>query len=62
MNTADCENEMIKHLDGTHETIEYTTETMVKLYHNENCQSYPLHWHTGIEIIYPLINSYDAVI
>lgn len=53
---------MIKYLDGTHETIKYTTDTLVKVYHNASCRSYPLHWHTGIEIILVQENVYDAVI
>ena len=53
---------MIECLNGTHETIKYTTNTLVKLYHNTGTLSYPLHWHTGIEIILVKENIYDAVI
>lgn len=49
---------MIEHLNGTHETISYKTGNGIKLYNNANTSSYPLHWHTGIEIIYPTLNTY----
>lgn len=53
---------MIERLEGTRETILYKTENGIRLYHNAFQNDYPLHWHTGIEIIMPYKASYSATI
>ncbi len=32
-----------------------------RIYKNTSCEDYPLHWHTGVEIVLPLENSYQVV-
>lgn len=53
---------MIEILNGTHETVAYRDFQGIKLYHNEEDDNYPLHWHTALEIIVPYENSYTVVI
>lgn len=50
---------MIKDLDGMKETIAYGS-SLFRLMLNQEAENYPPHWHTGIEIIMPLENSYEA--
>lgn len=49
---------MIETLDGTYETISYNTDNGIRTYHNKSSVSYPLHWHTAIEIISPITSNY----
>lgn len=51
---------MIEILNGTHETVRYTVQNVVRVYHNVQTESYPLHWHTAIEIIMPFHNIYTV--
>ena len=54
---------MIKNLSGIYETVDYkNSETQVCLYHNDENENYPPHWHTSFEIIMPLRNTYRAVL
>ncbi|HAN44100.1 MAG TPA: hypothetical protein DCP97_01780 [Ruminococcaceae bacterium] len=53
---------LIEKLDGTHETIRYKTENGIRMYLNKNAYTYPIHWHTGIEIIYTIKSSYFVAI
>ena len=52
---------MIHNLDGIYETVDYRTDTQICLYHNDEYENYPPHWHTSFEIIMPLINSYRVL-
>ncbi len=42
---------MIENLSGIHETVNFKTNTHLRLYLNEENECYPKHWHTPIEII-----------
>lgn len=53
---------MIENLKGIHETVIYKTNTNLRLYNNNECENYPEHWHTPIEIIMPTVNSYSIVL
>lgn len=53
---------MIEILNGIHETVSYTSMSGLKLYHNVETESYPVHWHTSMEIIMPLHADYIAEI
>lgn len=49
---------MIEHLHGTQETIAFKPNTHILLYDNCKTEDYVLHWHTALEFIMPLTNSY----
>lgn len=49
---------MIKHLSGDFETVEYESHRSVLLYDNHENEAYPIHWHDAVEIIMPLKNHY----
>ncbi len=51
---------MIENLKGIHETVNYKKNTNLRLYYNTVCENYPPHWHTPVEIIMPLENSYTV--
>lgn len=51
--------DMIENLRGIHETVNYKTNTNLRLYDNDEYENYPKHWHTPIEIIMPTISSYS---
>ena len=53
---------MIEILNGTRETISYQDNFGVRLYLNEQAEDYPVHWHTAVEIIMPLVNNYTVVV
>ena len=53
--------EMIVHLDGDFETVDYMGDRSVLIYDNIENEGYPTHWHNAIEVILPLENSYEAV-
>ena len=44
---------MIEHLDGIHETVTYKENSSLRLFVNTDCEDYPIHWHTPMEIIMP---------
>ena len=50
---------MIKILNGTHETVDISDDSPLLLYDNTDYEEYPLHWHTQIEIIMPVIGGYN---
>jgi AraC-like DNA-binding protein len=52
---------MIEILNGIRETVSYDSFHGMKLYHNEETENYPLHWHTAMEIIMPVRNEYTVV-
>lgn len=51
---------MIENLKGTHETVNYMSDTHLRLYHNIEIDNYPPHWHVPLEIIMPLENIYTV--
>ena len=55
------ELDMIAHLNGDFETVDYTQNRSVLLYDNIENEEYPLHWHNAIEIIMPLTNGFEAI-
>jgi AraC-like DNA-binding protein len=46
---------------GGHEIIQYKEKSLVKFYDNTYDEGYPLHWHSSMEIIMPVENSYTVV-
>lgn len=53
---------MIESLKGMHETVNYKSNTNLRLYDNTVPEDYPDHWHTPVEIIMPLENTYSVSI
>lgn len=51
---------MIENLKVVYETVNYKKDTNLRLYVNDKIEDYPPHWHTPIEIIMPLENTYYA--
>ena len=51
---------MIETLNGIKETINYKQIKGFLLFDNTDCEPYPDHWHTALEIILPLKNSYEV--
>lgn len=51
---------MIEILDGMYETINYGDSLGIRLFHNDEYEDYPEHWHTGIEMIMPVENGYTV--
>lgn len=49
---------MIENLHGIQETVNFKADTNIRLYSNTDCEAYPSHWHTPMEIIMPLENQY----
>ena len=54
------EETMIEILDGMYETINYGDSLGIRLFHNDEYEDYPEHWHTGIEMIMPVENGYTV--
>ncbi len=53
---------MIESLNGLHETVNFKDKEAFRLYDNSECEDYPLHWHTPLEILMPLRSTYSVVI
>lgn len=51
---------MIENLNGLHEIVNYKENTNLRLYTNTQAEDYPNHWHTPLEIIMPLENTYSV--
>lgn len=49
---------MIENLNGTHETVNYRENTNLRIYDNVQYEDYPTHWHSPLEIIMPIRNTY----
>ena len=47
---------MIESINGKHETVNFKDHNAFKLYLNDEFENYPEHWHTPVEIIFPLEN------
>lgn len=52
---------MIETLNGIHETVNFSNDSTIRLYENDEAEDYPTHWHTPIEILMPVENTYRAV-
>ncbi|MGB8451920.1 MAG: AraC family transcriptional regulator [Anaerocolumna sp.] len=53
--------EVQREVRGTFEKVGYTENSSVLLYVNETDTNYPIHWHSSVEIIMPLTNSYSVI-
>ena len=53
---------MIENLQGLHETVNYKSNTNLRLYLNDEHENYPAHWHTPVEIIMPTVGSYAVIL
>ncbi len=51
---------MIETLNGIFETVNWKQGTSLKLHDNHEYEDYPAHWHTAMEIILPLENTYTV--
>lgn len=51
---------MIEILNGIVETVAYNGMSGVRIHHNRETDSYPVHWHTAMEIIMPYENIYTV--
>jgi len=51
---------MIENLKGIFETVNFKTDTKVRLYVNDEYESYPPHWHAPMEIIMPVDGPYTV--
>ncbi len=52
---------MIEILNGIHETVNFSNDSTILLYDNNEAEDYPIHWHTPIEILMPIENTYRAI-
>lgn len=52
---------MIEQLDGMHETVLFSDDGSVRIYHNVEKEGYPLHWHSACEVIMPLRKGYTVI-
>ena len=53
---------MIENLRGLSETVNFKKDTGFRLYDNNEYEEYPDHWHTALEIIMPLKNTYTVTV
>lgn len=53
---------MIEILNGLVETVSYNGMNGVRVYHNDECEDYPIHWHTAMELIMPIKSIYTVEI
>ena len=53
---------MIESLKGYHDTVNFKERPMFRLYHNDEAEDYPPHWHSNPEIIMPLKSGYDVIL
>ena len=51
---------MIESLKGYHETVNFKERPMFRMYHNDESENYPPHWHSNPEIIMPLAGDYTV--
>ena len=48
------------HFNGYHEIVQYTGTPHFLVYLNDEATDYPTHWHTPLELLMPIENSYTA--
>ncbi len=53
---------MIEILNGIRETVSYSGNLGARLFLNQEAEDYPIHWHTAVELIMPLVNYYTVVV
>lgn len=53
---------MINNLNGVIETVDYKDLDGIRLYMNDCTDSYPIHWHSAVELIMPYENTYTVTI
>lgn len=53
---------MIETLNGVHETVNYRGDFRILIHKNKENEDFPEHWHTDIEIIMPVENTYKVII
>lgn len=59
---AEMRGNMIENLKGIHETVNYKSDSNLRLYRNTETEDYPQHWHTPVEIIMPVRNQYSVLL
>ncbi|MCL2254263.1 MAG: AraC family transcriptional regulator [Lachnospiraceae bacterium] len=52
---------MIETLNGIRETVNFKSDTHLRMYKNNETEFYPSHWHAPLEIVMPLENSYPVM-
>lgn len=52
---------MIEQLNGMHETVRFSDDGSVRIYHNVEKEGYPLHWHSACEVVMPLREGYTVI-
>ena len=50
------------HFNGYHEIVNYPDAPRIVVYLNDEATDYPTHWHTPLELLMPIENSYTAYI
>ena len=51
-----------RNVSNTQESVEFHHESTMRIWYNEQPDTYTPHWHTALEIIMPVENFYDVVI
>lgn len=49
-----------RHFTANQEEVEFHNASTVRIWFNEQSESYPSHWHTAMEILMPVDNYYDV--
>ena len=49
-----------RHVNDRQEAVEFHQESTIRIWYNEQPDTYPAHWHTAMEIIMPMENYYDV--
>ncbi len=58
---TNTDNTFVREVTGTFEKVGYSENSSVLLWVNKTSSNYPLHWHSSVEIIMPLTNSYSVI-
>jgi len=53
---------LVEILNEMKETVAYRKQFGIRMYLNHEVENYPIHWHTGAEIIMPLENIYTVIV
>ncbi|QHQ61917.1 helix-turn-helix domain-containing protein [Anaerocolumna sedimenticola] len=61
-NTSAYAPDFERKVNGTLEEVGYSENSSVLLWVNQVNKNFPLHWHSAVEIIMPLSNTYTAII
>lgn len=49
-------------LDGDHERVDYANGSSIRIWRNHETASFSTHWHSAVEIVTPIENTYTVVI